>query len=57
MYKPDYLMMTPGPSIVRQNVMERRAEFFVYLYHKSITKVLGGEYYVQTRLFNDDTRA
>ena len=28
MYKPDYLMMTPGPSIVRQNVMERRAEFF-----------------------------
>ena len=28
MYKPDYLMMTPGPSIVRENVMERRAEFF-----------------------------
>lgn len=28
MYKPDYLMMTPGPSIVRENVMKRRAEFF-----------------------------
>lgn len=28
MYRPDYLMMTPGPSIVRENVMERRAEFF-----------------------------
>ena len=28
MYKPDYLMMTPGPSIVRENVMKKRSEFF-----------------------------
>lgn len=28
MYRPDYLMMTPGPSIVRQNVMEERSRFF-----------------------------
>lgn len=28
MYKPDYLMMTPGPSIVRENVMKKRMEFF-----------------------------
>ena len=28
MYKPDYLMMTPGPSIVRENVMKKRSDFW-----------------------------
>lgn len=28
MYNPDYLMMTAGPTMVRKNVMEKRAKFF-----------------------------
>lgn len=28
MYKPNYLMMTPGPTIVRENVLEARSKFF-----------------------------
>ena len=28
MYNPNYLMMTAGPTMVRKNVMEKRAEFF-----------------------------
>lgn len=28
MYNPNYLMMTPGPTMVRKNVMEKRSEFF-----------------------------
>ncbi|MGL4568754.1 MAG: pyridoxal-phosphate-dependent aminotransferase family protein [Fusobacteriaceae bacterium] len=28
MYKPDYLLMTAGPTMVRKNVMDARAKFF-----------------------------
>lgn len=28
MYKPDYLLMTAGPTMVRKNVMEARSKFF-----------------------------
>ncbi len=28
MYKPNYLMMTAGPTMVRENVMKARSEFF-----------------------------
>lgn len=31
MYKPNYLMMTPGPTIVRENVLEARSKFLEIL--------------------------
>ncbi|MGL5124327.1 MAG: pyridoxal-phosphate-dependent aminotransferase family protein [Fusobacteriaceae bacterium] len=49
MYRPDYLLMTAGPTMVRENVMKARVNFFgnpdldndFFVFYESITNKIG----------------